>query len=91
MILYTKNNDKIRCTKTKAPRICGEYVYLWDNFTRKINEIETKFCFTLKNNRSYFYFLYQNNWYKTPMITEEGLDLWNYFELERENLYLERK
>lgn len=91
MILYTNNGEKVKCVKTKAPRICGKNKYLWDNLERKIDNIETKFCFTVKNNRSYFYFFYNESWYKTEMITENGLDLWNYLEIDRENLYSKKE
>lgn len=86
MILYTDKNEKVKCIKTTAPKIRGKNIYFWDNFERKIDNIDTKFCFTVKNNRSYFYFVFLNEWYKTPIVTEQGLDLWYYLYDIRENL-----
>ncbi len=91
MILYTDGNEKVRCTKTPTPKIRGKNKYLWDSLERKIDDIKTKFCFTVKNNRSYFYFFFEENWYKTEMVTEEGMDLWHYFEEERKDLYTQKR
>lgn len=80
MILYTENNDKVKCTKANTPKFGGKNKYLWDCMKRKIDTKTTEFYFTVKNNRSYFYFCFDDEWYKTKMITDDGVDLAIYFE-----------
>lgn len=78
MILYTKDNDKVKCIKLKqSPKINSKNNY-WDNFVRNIEDCQTKFWFTVKTNRSYFYFRYLDEWYKTNMSSIDGVDLWYY-------------
>ena len=76
MILYTKTTDKIKCTKTKPPRINGRCG--WDHIFGKINDVATKFWFTVKNNSSYFYFQFKGEWYKTDIVPMGGMDVWCY-------------
>ena len=68
----------------------GKIRYSWDSFERKIDNIKTNFCFSIKSNRSYFYFVFEENWYKTPIIAENGLDLWYYLYDMREDLRTKR-
>lgn len=86
MILYTKNGDKVRCIKLKqSPKINSKNDY-WDNFERNINDQKTKFWFTLKTNKHYFYFVFQNEWYKTDLRSADGVDLWPYLQDMGESL-----
>jgi len=82
MILYTEKNEKIHCFKSKQPKYGKSY---WDSFIVTIDEIEVKFSFNMKNNRAYFHFYYNSQWYKTPMINDD-LDLWYKFDNERKSL-----
>lgn len=86
MLLYTNKKEKVYCVKTKKPRFNGVLAYSWDFLERKINDTKVEFFFTVKNNRSYFYFSFKDSWYKTNFITKEDLDLYNYFEYN-EGLY----
>ncbi len=91
MILYTKNNDKVKCIKLKqSPKINSKNNY-WDNFERNIGDQKTKFWFTVRSNRGYFYFRYLGEWYKTDMSSIDGVDLWYYLQEQGEELYKEHK
>lgn len=91
MILYTKGGDKVKCIKLKQlPKINHKNDY-WDNFERNINDQKTKFWFTVRTNRCYFYFVFQNEWYKTDMSSVDGVDLWHYLQEMGEELYESRR
>ena len=87
MILFTKNNDKVRCIKLMQPPKINSKNDCWDNFERNIEDQKTKFWFTVKTNRSYFYFRYLDEWYKTDMSSVDGVDLWHYLQEMGEGLY----
>lgn len=86
MILYTKNGDKVKCIKLKQPPKINSKNDYWDNFERNINDQKTKFWFTVGANRCYFYFVFQNEWYKTDMSSVDGVDLWYYLQEMGEGL-----
>ena len=86
MILYTKMHDKVKCIKTDRPRLNSKRVQ-WDRIIGVIDGKDVKFYFNVKNNRSYFYFEYCNEWYKTEICNSEGFDLWELMIDQREKLY----
>lgn len=87
MILYTKSNDKVKCIKLKQPPKINSKNDYWDNFERNIEDQKTKFWFTVRSNRGYFYFRYLGEWYKTNMSSVDGVDLWYYLQEQGEKLY----
>ena len=87
MILYTKSNDKVKCIKLKQPPKINSKNDYWDNFERNIEDQKTKFWFTVRSNRGYFYFRYLGEWYKTNMSNVDGVDLWYYLQEQGEKLY----
>jgi hypothetical protein len=73
MILYSKNNDKIKCTKCNQPKFKN-----FDHIIGIIDGRKTKFWFSMQNNGSNYYFAYDNQWYRTAIVTDSGFDLFDY-------------
>ena len=91
MILYTKDGDKVKCIRLKQPPKINRKNDYWDNFERNINNQKTKFWFTVRTNRYYFYFVFEDEWYKTDMSSIDGVDLWYYLKEVRESVYDSRR
>lgn len=85
MILYDENNSKHKSIKTNKPSFYSNK-NSWDNFVKTIDGKEIKFYFTVRNNRSWFYFNYAEHWYKVNMVSDEGVDLY-----DKENLFVKKK
>ncbi len=90
MILYTEKGDKIKCIKTERPKLNSRKIW-WDKICGNIDNEVVKFWFTVKNNRSNFYFEFKSEWYKTVICSSEGLDLWNWIYERGKGLYSELK
>lgn len=88
MILYSRSNDKIHCKKCTPPKFNGKNNYL-DHLTGTIDEVKTKFWFSVRNNGSNLYFLYQDQWYRTSIVTEDGFDVYSWMYDRGEKLFTE--
>lgn len=73
MIIYTDSNDKVICYKCNKPKMKN-----FDHITTHIDENQIQFHFSVRNNASYYYFYFENQWYMTNMVQESGLDLFYY-------------
>jgi hypothetical protein len=58
----------------------GKKAYNWDSMRVVIEYKDYYFFFNMKNSRAYFYFNMYDQWYKTKIVTDKGLDLWDYIE-----------
>lgn len=86
MILYSKNNDKVHCVKCKSPKFNGKNNY-FDHIIGEIENVKTKFWFSVKNNGSNFYFMFDNQWYRTSIVTDDGFDLHTWIYDKGEKLF----
>lgn len=86
MILYSKDNDKIHCLKCNQPKFNGKNNY-FDHIIGIIDDAKTKFWFSVRNNGSNFYFSYQDRWYRTSIVTEDGFDLHTWLYDKGEKLF----
>jgi len=82
MILYNKFNQRVHCIKCNPPR----FKY-FDYIKGYIDDVETNFWFSMKNNSSYYYFSLFNQWYKTYMVTEDGISIFTMIEKKNERLF----
>lgn len=89
MMLYTKNKDKVYCAKCESPKFNARN-NSFDFISGKIDNVKTKFWFSLKNNAGNLYFLLDNQWYRTSIITGDGLDLFTWIYKQRENLFTKK-
>lgn len=86
MILYTIENDKIHCYKTKKPKLSNA-----DHITVKIDNNIVKFHFSVRNNASWYYFILEDQWYMTNMINLKGLDLFHYLYNMKNPLFTQKQ
>ena len=86
MILYSKNNNKVHCVKCKPPKFNGKNNY-FDHIVGEIEDIKTKFWYSVRNNGSNFYFIFENQWYRTSIVTDDGFDLHTWIYDKGEKLF----
>lgn len=91
MILTTCEKDKISCIKTKPPKMHRDLAYNWDSMRVSIDDAKSQFFFHVKNSRSYFYFKWENVWYKTNIVQESGFDVWDYIERRERSFFTNNK
>lgn len=85
MILYSKNHDKIHCVKCTPPQFNSRHSYV-DHIMGQIDDTKVKFWFSVRNNGSNFYFAYDNQWYRTAIVTNSGFDLYVWMHDKGEKL-----
>jgi S-adenosylhomocysteine hydrolase len=85
MILYSKDNNKIKCTKCNQPKFKN-----FDHIVGTIDGKKINFWFSIQNNGSNYYFEYNSQWYRTSIVTDDGLDLFEYIYNDREKFFTKR-
>ena len=85
MILFTENGDKIHCWKCNSPKASKT---LYSELSVVVDENRMRFMYPLRNNGSYFYFKFYNDvWYKTPIVSNNGFDVFIYITEQQGKLY----
>lgn len=77
MILYSDENDKIVCYKCKEPKM-KDFDHLSACIRSEEESKKVLMHFSVRNNASYYYFRFKNQWYMTNMVQDNGLDLFSY-------------